>query len=54
MTPTPYVLPVDLSGVLLDVGDILTEFPALGLVIALPIIGAVIAMVLRRAQQAGR
>ena len=47
-------MPTDLTSLLTSVQTILTEFPALGLVIALPIIGAVIAMVLRRAKQAGR
>ena len=47
-------MPADLTSLLASVQTILTEFPALGLVIALPIIGAVIAMVLRRAKQAGR
>jgi len=47
-------MPTDLNSLLASVETILTEFPALGLVIALPIIGAVIAMVLRRAKQAGR
>jgi len=47
-------MPTDLASLLVSVDTILTEFPALGLVIALPIIGAVIAMVLRRAKQAGR
>jgi len=47
-------MPTDLTTLLASVETVLTKFPVLGLVIALPIIGAVIAMVIRRAKQAGR